>query len=217
MVHVVCIESPPGGGKGFLLKHMSQHGIKLQTWSVHVVLQDDAIDHVMDYVKDERRWLLTKELHFLWMHTRGIQDAIRQGHDLVFVEGSPLSDYMCHFRPCEKTDLEDKLYREWYEIMRSFWQVHVHVLLTTSPHSHLERIIGNSKKEQSHTSIFGMYVMTGLYQRTFGGSAEVIVSYPNFEDNEPAMEIMRGEIQDVIYRLKNNCLHRTRPTVLCPL
>jgi len=217
MVLVMCIESPPGGGKGFLLKHLGQHGIRMSI-PMNVVLQDDAIDHVMDYVKDEKRWLLTKELHFLWMHTRGIVDAMNLGTDgVILVEGSPVSDYLCHFRQCEKTDLEDKLYREWYEILRAYWKVDIHILLTASPHSHLERIIGNSKKEQSHTSIFGLYVMNNLYHRAFGGSAEVIVSYPNFEDNEPAMEIMRRELQDVIFRLKDNSLHRTRPTILCPL
>lgn len=205
---VIAVESCPGGGKGFLLKHLSTHGLEGVEGSIDVVLQDDSIEHVVDFVHDPKRWLLVTELHFLMQHVRSMRERPKAA--VTFVEGSPYSDFMCHFEPHEKHPLEERLYRQWYLIMQKYWHVDAHVLLLSSPHEHLERIIGNSKKEQSHTTILSMYKQTERYKQVLG-HAHILVCHPNFEDNEPAMEIMKMQLVDIVQMLKNKSLHRVKP------
>jgi deoxyadenosine/deoxycytidine kinase len=206
---VIAVESCPGGGKGFLLKHLASNGLD-GTRRIDIVLQDDSIEHVVDFVHDPTRWVLVTELHFLMQHVRSIREHPKGPDAVTFVEGSPYTDFMCHFEPNEKHPLEESLYRQWYEIMRKHWHVDAHILLLSSPHEHLERIIGNSKKEQSHTTILSMYKQTERYKQVLG-HAHLLVCYPNFEDNEPAMEIMKMQLTEIVQMLKNKSLHRVKP------
>jgi hypothetical protein len=208
---IVAIESPPGGGKGFLLKNLGAHGLGKEP--VRVCLQDDAIDHVMDYLKDPERWILVKELHFLWKHVVAIRDAPLD--HVTFIEGSPLTDFFCYFEPAKKHPFEERLYKDWYKFLRSSWDVDAHVRLVASPHDHLDRIIGNSKKEQGNTTILTLYKMDCDYKRWLG-HAHDLICYSNFEDNEPAMEIMRHQLDDIVQMLKNNSWHRSKPHSSCP-
>lgn len=201
---VIAIESPPGGGKGFLLKHLAQH--RLGDVPLSVALQDDSIDHVMDFINDPARWILAKELHFLWSHVSAILKQAKAG-EYLFIEGSPYSDFMCYFKPHPKHPLEERLYKGWYDFMSKFWTVDMHILLVASPHEHLERIIGNSKKEQGNTTILSLFTHSCIYKMNLG-HAQLLVCHPNFEDNEPAMEIMRKQLKDIVQNLKNNSLHR---------
>lgn len=207
---VIALECPPGGGKGFLLKHLAQHG--LGDTRVSVYLQDDSIDHVMDYLTDPERWILTKELHFLIRHVL----AMRNATGVVFTEGSPYTDYRCYFADAKKHPLEDNLYKDWYNFLTPMWNVDMHVFLVESPHQHLERIIGNSKKEQGNTSILSIYKHINLYQ-THMRTSQHLICHPNFEDNEPAMEIMKKQLIEIVQMLKNNSLYRIRLNSLCLL
>lgn len=204
---VIAVESCPGGGKGFLLKHLAAHGLPGGVGHVNVFLQDDAIEHVIDAVHDSARWFLTTELYFLLQHVRQLMGE-SYGH-VTFVEGSPLTDFMCYFVAQPKHPLEDELYREWYAILRPLWHVDAHVLLLSSPHEHLERIIGNSKKEQSHTNIMSLYKQEEQYKSILHTSPS-LVCHANFEDNEPAMEIMKAQLADIVQMLKNKSMHRTK-------
>lgn len=203
---VIAVESCPGGGKGFLLKHLAAHGLP-RIGQVGVLLLDDSIEHVIDAVHDPKRWTLTTELHFLIEHVRMLKS--KSYNDITFVEGSPLTDLMCYFAPAQKHPLEDNLYKEWYELLRPMWSVDVHVLLTSSPHEHLERIIGNSKKEQSNTTILSLYRQEERYKSVLR-THPTLVCHANFEDNEPAMEIMKAQLSDIVQMLKNKSLYTTR-------
>jgi len=208
---VIAVESCPGGGKGFLLKHLASNGLDgCDQSQLNIVLQDDSIEHVVDFVHDPKRWLLVTELHFLMQHVQAMRNCVTDSQSVTFVEGSPYTDFMCHFETHEKHPLEERLYRQWFDIMRQYWRVDAYVLLLSSPHEHLERIIGNSKKEQNHTTILSMYRQTERYKQVLG-HAHILVCYPNFEDNEPAMEIMKMQLAEIVQMLKNKSLHRVKP------
>lgn len=198
MPFIVSIESCAGAGKGFLLKHIMQNG--LPWFSTHVYLQDDSIDQVLDYNKDPRRWILTKELHFLFNHVKALGGG--ESADVVLVEGSPVSDRLCFFDASCSHPLERQLYQEWYDLMRPHWKVDLHIVLVSSPHDCLDRIIGNSKKEQASANLSQICKQMNTYTKTFSelATVEEIVCLPNFEDNEPAIEIMKNQLCELIHK-----------------
>lgn len=202
--YIIAIESCPGGGKGFLLKHLAQYG--LHPYKVAVLLQDDSIQHVMDYNKDPKRWNLTKELHFLLRHVQQISDACKMTDvDVIFIEGSPVTDCHGFFLQSPRTASEEGLYHEWFRLLQPRWHIDAHVLLSSSPHEHLERIIGNSKKEQSHTTIVSVHNQMKVFYNLLRHT-HMLSCHPNFEDNEPAMEIMKSHLRDIVQILKNKSL-----------
>lgn len=202
---VISIESCAGAGKGFLLKHIMQHG--LSNYSTRVHLQDDSIDQVLDYNKDPKRWILTKELHFLFNHAKAM--TFLDNVDIIFTEGSPFSDKSCFFENNCTNPLEKELYADWYKLMRPHWQVDLYIHLITSPHDCLDRIIGNSKKEQASANLSQICKQMILYQKMFNheelaAPVEELICLPNFEDNEPAIDIMKASLCDIIRRYVKN-------------
>lgn len=193
MPTIIAVESCTGSGKGFLLKYISQHGL-LPGSKVHVCLQDDSIDQVLDYNKDPRRCMLTKEMHFLLSHVHNINESVqREDVDVVLIEGSPVSDRRCYFEVGCQNKLEKELYEDWFEFLRPFWNVDAHVILAADPHSSLDRVVNNSKKEQAFLDLAKLSRTIALYDTVFADWPR-IECIDHFEDNEPALEVMRMRI-----------------------
>lgn len=206
---VVSIESPLGGGKGFFLKYMRQHKEWIERQGLngsahlYVCLQDDSISHVMDMNNDEKRWALFTELDFLYKHVHNIKtlnDSLEGENAVLFMEGSPASDKHCYFDAIESiTAAEKSLYNEWYGIMKQFWNVDTTVLMKSSIHSHFDRVMGNSKKEQSFVTLGYLSQKAKLYMDNFGTCPKLICEN-NFEDNEPVLAVMCEVLIDLIYK-----------------
>lgn len=206
---VVSIESPLGGGKGFFLKYMRQHKewIERQGFNgkaqVHVCLQDDSISHVMDMNNDEKRWALFTELDFLYKHVANIKfahDSLQGTNAVLFLEGSPISDKHCYFDAIESiSEAERELYTEWYDILKNHWKMDMSVLMKSSIHSHFDRVMGNSKKEQSFVTLGYLSQKAKRYASLLNSSPKLICEN-NFEDNEPVLEVMCQVLVDLIYK-----------------
>ncbi|WIA15737.1 hypothetical protein OEZ85_002354 [Tetradesmus obliquus] len=173
MVTVVSVESPPGGGKGFLLKYLASKGMR-------VALQDDAICHIMDLNTDARRWAFFTELFFLDMHVKCFKDASNSsgGGGVLLLEGSPLTDRLCYYEALHKRSmhpLEAELYEQWYEILRPQWRVDHSLLLLADTHAHVERIIDNAKVEQAALGIDQLHAMLNTYVAAL---PEVVIQTP---------------------------------------
>lgn len=214
MTLVVSIESPLGGGKGFFLKYCRQ-----QTFSglqVAVLLQDDSIATVMDMNTDPQRWSCFAELHFLLMHVAGIHHIIHPqpksvasspAPDVLLIEGSPRSDYACYMVENPAIDpLEKELYTIWYDILVDYWTIDVYLRLKSSIHSHYDRMIGNSKKEQSFVTLGYLASKYISFEKCLHGQPFMLCEN-NFEDNEPVLEVMKGKLEHLI-RTKLASHHR---------
>lgn len=205
---VVSIESPLGGGKGFFLKYMRQHKewiehyMKVRNVNIQIALQDDSISHVMDMNNDERRWALFTELDFLFKHVSTIKGAnrtsIKDHKTALFIEGSPLSDKLCYFDTINTvTKAEKHLYNEWYDILSEYWHVDKSILVHSSIHSHFDRVMGNSKKEQSFVTLAYLSHKAQLYASVFKNSPKLICEN-NFEDNEPVLTVMCEVVANLV-------------------
>jgi thymidylate kinase len=201
MALVVSVESPLGGGKGFFLKYLRQHTL-LQGQDVAVCLQDDSISNVMDMNNDSRRWGLFTEMDFLVRHIISIHQAHKVAK-VVIVEGSPISDRMCYFADTMCEALEKRLYEEWYNILEHYWHVDICFYLRSSIHSHFDRVMGNSKKEQSFVTLQYLSRKIAMYDNLLSESP-MVTCENNFEDNEPVMHVMRDKLEYALkyYQLK---------------
>lgn len=194
---VVSIESPLGGGKGFFLKYLRQCK-SIGTYSTNIILQDDAISHVMDMNNDFKRWALFTELDFLLKHVSSISNALKQPQkNIIVIEGSPLTDKTCYFDEMTIDTLEQELYEEWFDILKAFWKVDVYISLKSSIHSHYDRVMGNSKKEQSFVTLSYLAHKLQLYNNNLIGCPKIICEN-NFEDNEPVLQVMVEKFKKVI-------------------
>lgn len=203
MVFVVSIESPLGGGKGFFLKYVRQHAL-IKGLETQVVLQDDSISHVMDMNNDPRRWLCFTEFDFMYKHVLSVRDARARKPDILVIEGSPATDRGCYFLDMQCEPCERELYEEWYGILGHLWSVDLHVHLKSSIHSHFERVMGNSKKEQAFVTLTYLAHKLRLFQDVLPGCPRLVCEN-NFEDNEPVLEVMRQKLCALIsHRLKGS-------------
>jgi deoxyadenosine/deoxycytidine kinase len=201
---VISFESPPGGGKGFLLKHIAAKG--LHPYSPVIALHDDAIDHIVDLNTDETRWAFFTEMYFLHTHVRCYEQAVagaiarpgQQHHQpLVLLEGSPATDWSCHFARLGMHRLEAALYSEWFGLMRCKWHVDASIMLLSDMHAHMERIIDNAKVEQAGLKLDDIHGMIETYAQALPG-AYVLPCPANFEDNEPVLEALRAVVLRII-------------------
>lgn len=193
---VVSVESPPGGGKGFLLKHLASRGLQ------RIALQDDAIHHMMDMNTDGARWAFFTELFFLSMHVQAyLKAAAGAGPGaVVLLEGSPVSDRLCYYQKQHRArmhPLEAELYDTWWALLEPLWRVDHHVLLLSDVHSHLERIIDNAKVEQANIGLPEIHTMIATYAAALP-QAYVLSCPANFEDNEPVLENLRATLQALL-------------------
>lgn len=205
MVCVISIESPLGGGKGFFLKYLRQYKT-LKGKELHVSLQDDAISHVMDMNNDAKRWSLFTELDFLLKHVLCIMEKCSAPRDsIVILEGSPQTDRCCYFNVSASDESERELYDEWYSIIAKHWKVDMHVMLKSSIHSHFDRVMGNSKKEQAFVTLGYLSHKLKLYDKVLHGSPQIVCEH-NFEDNEPVLQVMKEKLEFLIsdFLLKQN-------------
>lgn len=210
---IIAVESPPGGGKGFLLKHLAAKGIA----PLHgfVSLHDDAISHVLDMNTDPVRWGLFTELFFLHMHVSCYEKALTTAAAgkgeavVVLLEGSPVSDRACYMLKQQQHlhPLEVELYEEWWSKLRPRWHVDHHILLLSDIHAHMERIIDNAKVEQAG---LGLAEVHGLIDAFVCALPEacVITCPSNFEDNEPVLEHLRA----TMVRLLKHMVLEASPT-----
>jgi Deoxynucleoside kinase len=201
MTFIVSIESPLGGGKGFFLKYIMKSNI-LSKFIVEGHLQDDSISHVMDMNNDAKRWALFTELDFLIRHVMGIKKCKSrfygnsQNH-LVLIEGSPITDKLCYVDNSTDIDpLEKELYNEWFDILKPQWHIDMSVFLKSSVHSHFDRVMGNSKKEQAFVTLSYLSGKMIQYEQTLQGCVKLICEN-NFEDNEPVMRVMAKQFESI--------------------
>ncbi|WIA10876.1 hypothetical protein OEZ85_011042 [Tetradesmus obliquus] len=160
---VVALESPPGGGKGFLLKYLASKGLG-HAANVHVALHDDAIHHLMDMNTDGARWAFFTELFFLSNHIHCYRQACKAAQQaaVLLLEGSPVSDRLCYYEHHMRErmhPLEAQLYEEWYAKLLLHWRVDHHVLLLADMHAHMQRIIDNAKVEQAGLMLDDVHAM----------------------------------------------------------
>lgn len=194
---VVSVESPPGGGKGFLLKYLSAKGL----YPMHgrVALHDDAIHHIMDMNTDSSRWAFFTELFFLCTHVQCYQQAMANHGSkdtVLLLEGSPVTDKLCYYEKHHQSKmhpLEAQLYEEWYEKLKPLWRVDHHLLLLSDMHAHMERIIDNAKFEQAGIGLEDIHALTETYVKALP-KAYVLPCPANFEDNEPVLENLRAVV-----------------------
>jgi hypothetical protein len=188
-----------GGGKGFFLKYLRQKA-SLVGRKVSILLQDDAISNVMDCSTDPNRWALFAELDFLLKHVMSIQAAQCTQHDetsIVLVEGSPLTDKTCYFDSAETDPLQAELYGVWYEILKPKWRADLHVLLRSSIHSHFDRVMGNSKKEQAFVTLSYLEEKQKHFAKALQGHPRIMCEH-YFEDNEPVLDVMRDNLERIV-------------------
>lgn len=203
---VVALESPPGGGKGFLLKYLAAKG--LHPLRCQVAMHDDAIHHIMDMNTDASRWALFTELYFLSVHVQRYrqarQEAAQQPNTVLVLEGSPVTDKLCYFEDQRNRErlhpLEAQLYDEWYAKLRPLWHIDHHLLLLSDMHAHMERIIDNAKVEQAGVGLEEVHAMTQAYVRSLPG-AFVLPCPPFFEDNVPVLERLRATLVELLQAL----------------
>lgn len=205
MTIIVSIEAPLGGGKGFFLKYCRQHAFS--GMDVTVSLQDDSIAHVIDMNADPNRWALFTELDFLFRHVQAIhstQSNSAHTPDMLLVEGSPLTDRVCYMHDTAAgiDPLDLKLYDIWYDVLLPYWKVDMHVRLKSSIHSHYDRVIGNSKKEQSFVTLGYLAHKGQLFDACLHG-CPIMTCENNFEDNEPVLEVMKAMIERMLRMLKH--------------
>lgn len=221
VVTVVSVESPPGGGKGFLLKYLAAKGLVSPTLVGHVVLQPDAIGHIMDMRTDTARWAFFTELFFLCTHVTSYKQALanitannhnnnntssaaaaapQQQHHVLLLEGSPVTDKLCYFEQQHRANmhpLEAELYEEWSHKLQPYWHVDHHILLLSDMHAHVERIVDNSKVEQAHLGLDEVHGLIKTFVHALPG-AYIVPCPPNFEDNEPVLDNLRTTLVNVL-------------------
>lgn len=194
---IVAIESAPGGGKGFFLKHLTTYLRNTGVTSFSTVLLDDSISNMMDYSKDQKRWAAFNQFDFLMKHFK----AVDHQSPLTFVEGSMGSDYQCMARHSMGKRLmehhEASLVTQWYGFLNTkAWRPDAIIYLNSDPQNHFERVVNNSKREQAYLSHGTLRSLKLRFDEYIGLCPVPVLNLqcvPNFEDNEPVLNKMAEE------------------------
>jgi deoxyadenosine/deoxycytidine kinase len=209
---IVAVESCPGGGKGFFLKHLSTYLHNLGITDFSTQLLDDNISHMLDYSKDQNRWAAFNQFDFMLKHykaARGPPDT------LVLVEGSIASDFECivphvgaMFEPAEQ-DLIDG----WHSLMTcKSPPPDAIIYLDADAHNHFERVVNNSKREQAYLSHASLRQLKSQFDAYIDRAAVPVLRLKcvsNFEDNEPTLNKMAEETLSFlrkVFKEKASCM-----------
>lgn len=216
---IVAIESPPGGGKGFLLKYLYvyakyERDVPFRFETLHL---DDNMSHMMDFNVDPHRWSFFTQADFLLKHYDMLQQAQAAADpsaaaDVFFIEGSVLTDFHCHIQHMHDAGFlrgfEHDVLSQWFRHMSSTLPcVDLFVELKCDTQTHFERVVNNSKREQAYISLQHVKDMQSAYRRVVEqvGIAPVLTVHcpPCFEDNEPCLNAVCKQIVDEVEKHLN--------------
>lgn len=198
---VVTFEGPVGCGKGFLLKHIKQHGLPCAE-SIQVELHEDAVSHVYDSHQNPARWGLFTELDFLFRHVSAYC-SVQKDHcdvDVILLEGSHVADRFCYYEMIKHhlTPMEQQLYEECISVICKFDMSHKTIYMDCDIHDCLQRIMDNCKREQYEVDLLELHRLQRLYRHHLPADTCHLTCTANFEDNEPLLEAMRYQISDMV-------------------
>jgi len=191
---IVAVEAPPGGGKGFLLKHLQARGVP----GLRVALLDDDISSLLDCQNDPARWGLVTQLSVFAAHI-DMQNQERPVADALVMEGSHHSDAECHARLATMHPQERALYDEATSILRATLRepVGLVVYLKSDLHTCFERIVSSARKEQTGISLQAVAQHLAAYEDFVATCPVPVVELDcpaYFEDNEPLVTALADRV-----------------------
>lgn len=207
---LVAVEGIPGSGKGFLLKHVQARapaGLQVQAQ-----LLEDDISNLLDFQNDPRRWALFTQLSILAARA-DLQAALRPPGSLCFMEGSCASDRACHAALVTLSEAECAVYEEAYAALQERApapDVVVHV--QGDLQACFERVVDNSKREQAHVTLHQLGAQQAAYGRFVAQLTCPVIELPcpaNFEDNEPQLAELAGEMLRSVQGLRQAASHES--------
>ena len=193
----IHIEGMTGSGKSFLIKYLKT---RYPYFSIHTMLETNNVSNILDLNITKSRWAFFTEMDFLQKHINNIKKS--KTDTLCFVENSIFSAKTCYFEYLRRehffTDEEISLYNAWFKIMIS---EHPNILpdcilyIESDIHIHFERIINNSKSEQSNINLQTLQKFKYLYDKYlhimehhYHVRVVRVQCPPYFEDNMGDME-----------------------------
>lgn len=205
MTTVVCIESCVGGGKGFFLKYLMTHLRNSEFGNVSAVFMEDNISNMVDLNTDPKRWAFFTQMVSFLSHFKA-QSSSSTKDTCVFVEGSILTDMACTMKRWDAlgylTPEEKTLLHDWYTLMSQKVSYDAVVYLDNDVHSHYERVVNNSKREQAWISREMLVEMKRDYDVRMSMVRDIPTLFvscsPNFEDNEPALIAMTSLVTNFL-------------------
>lgn len=189
----VHIEGSLGCGKGFLVKYM-----KNKFPFFNIVSMNDTLNvgNMLDLEQGKSRWSFFTCMDFLFKHSENAAIATTS-NTLTFIESSIFSSRACYFQYLltggHFTPIERRLYEDWYTLLGNKNPRAIIYLQSNIQHQ-FERIIHNSKNEQTNISLEKLHVFNRLYEDYItlaqkSGIPVIRVQTPAFfEDNHGDME-----------------------------
>jgi len=203
---IVCIESCIGGGKGFFIKYLSTYAKWAWPDATHAaILMDDSMVNMIEFSSDRARWAMFAMLSIFLRHA-GAQASTE---DIVFVEGSLFTDFRCAAKRWRAMGFlapeEFDVLEEWYDVFAKTARCDAVVYLDNDVHTHFERIVNNSKREQAWISVEHLIDMKRDYDATLSRFVDAPTLFlpcvANFEDNEPELMAMAETTIDFLRKI----------------
>jgi deoxyadenosine/deoxycytidine kinase len=187
------------------LKYLLTHIRSETSVSVSAVFMEDNISNMVDLNTDPRRWAFFTQMVSFLRHFKA-QSKPTDPCSLIFVEGSLLTDMACTMKRWDSLGYlgpeEKALLHDWYTLMSQRVAYDAVVYLDNDVHSHYERVVNNSKREQAWISREMLVEMKRDYDVRMSMVKNVptifISCTPNFEDNEPALIHMASLVTEFI-------------------
>ena len=158
----VCLEAPPGSGKGALLARLREEhpSVRASTYRPPLALCEACQD-------EPGRWDLLLQLRVLVDRCR----EVAAGHEVMV--GSPLSDVACHARLAAMHPQERRLYEGWAAVLCAGLPAVRHVLLDGSPEASFREVVTRGRREQASATHACLEAQHGAYGETFAGCERI--------------------------------------------
>lgn len=182
----LCLEGPPGSGKEAVARQLAV------TYSIPVCIHKATSSDLADAQQDETRWSFYTQL-------RIFADRVAKLRDLstlttVVVNGSPVSDRVCHAAASKMDKAERDLYDKWTDVLSgTVRSSSVHILLNLDLEATFHAVVHEAKREQGHWTMARLQNLHGLYNRSFGSGAVAQVAR-DYVDNEVMLQTVAQHI-----------------------
>lgn len=153
---MICLEGPPGAGKGALVGRLIEEhpSVAVSSYRPHGAVGE--------------RCTLLRQLRILVDRSQ----EVAKGEAAVMV-GSPASDIACHARLSPLLPVERELYEEWARALTDGLPDTRHLLVATTPARCFQEVVSRGRREQAGHTYRGLQDLHRAYAERFAEAVEL--------------------------------------------